>query len=135
MECKLKEVGALEPSFSVAGEKKKLGRYVGGSLPVEGYGIYKWGIAANIITPNPPKTYLSDKMTEEDVVNLCLSHLNYKKKWARKLQYGKLECRYFIFQEDSISVSLISDDRNNKNFWGRGQVNKIGKRKYNKKKR
>ena len=123
IECSLKEFGPYEPSFSYEGERKKLGRYEGGMMPSKGFGDMKWSIAARIVMPKSLKEFKEqDGLTEEQVVAACVKYLNKKPYRKRKLPYGNLACRHFIFHENEISVSLMTNDRNNKNFWGRGTI-------------
>ena len=123
IECSLKEFGPYEPSFSYEGERKKLGRYEGGMMPSKGFGDMKWSIAARIVMPKSLKEFKEqDGLTEEQVVAACIKYLNKKPYRKRKLPYGNLACRHFIFHENEISVSLMTNDRNNKNFWGRGTI-------------
>ena len=122
IECVLKEFGPYEPSFTYDGEKKKLGRYEGGTMPTKGFGDKKWSIAVRIVMTRPLDEFKEDGLTEEEVVQGCVKFLNKKPYRARKLPYGTLSCRHFVFHTDEISVSLMTDDRNNKNFWGRGSI-------------
>lgn len=123
IECSLKEFGPYEPSFSYEGERKKLGRYEGGMMPSKGFGDMKWSIAARIVMPKSLKEFKEqDGLTEEQVVAACIKYLNKKPYRKRKLPYGNLACRHFIFHENEISVSLMTNDQNNKNFWGRGTI-------------
>jgi len=122
IECSLKEFGPFEPSFSYDGEKKKLGRYEGGTMPNKDYGDKKWSVAARIIMPRSLTEFKEQGMTEKQIVEACVKFLNKKPYRKRKLPYGNLACRYFIFHDTEISVSLMTNDRNNKNFWGRGTI-------------
>jgi len=131
--CKFKELGELEPAIPATEEdRKKLGKYDRTNLNVEGYGHKKWGIVAYIIPDEPIKKYLNDGLTEQQIVEGCVSFLNKPPtKRSRKSRYGNLECRYFIFLEEMISVSLIIDQRNNKYFWGKG-IAQSARRAYSK---
>tara|TARA_R110002124_G_scaffold116400_4_gene272786 strand:+ start:37005 stop:37424 length:420 start_codon:yes stop_codon:yes gene_type:complete len=122
IECSLKEFGPYEPSFTYDGERKKLGRYEGGMMPTAGFGNKKWSIAACIVMSKSIEELKESGLTENQVVDGCIKFLNKKPYRARKLPYGTLACRHFIFHADEISVSLMTDDRNNKNFWGRGSI-------------
>ena len=128
IECVFKEVGLYEPAFQIAGERKKYGRYEGGNLNVEGFGTKHWTIAASIVPEVPVKKLLKEGLTEEEIVKGCVAFLNKPPtKRARKPPYGKLSCRHFVLVDDFISVSLVTDDRNNKNFWGRGTKKAMAK--------
>jgi hypothetical protein len=126
IECNLKEFGPYEPSFTYADERKKLGRYEGGLMPAAGFGEKRWSVAARIRMPKGIEEFKKDGLTEEQVIDGCIKFLNKKPYRARKLPYGTLACRHFIFHDNEISVSLMTDDRNNKHFWGRGII-KTGK--------
>ena len=122
IECSFREYGPLEPSFPSETDKKKLGRYEGGSL-CGNFGDKKWSVASTIVTSISLNKLKSEGLTEEEIVKRCVNFLNKKPYRARKKPYGDLECRFFVFGENEISVSLVTDDRNNKNFWGRGAKN------------
>ncbi len=122
IECTLKEFGPYEPSFTYEGERKKLGRYEGGMMPNKDFGDKKWAIAARIVLPKSLGDFKEDGLSEEDVVAACVKFLNKKPYRKRKLPYGTLACRHFVFHGNEISVSLMTNDRNNKNFWGRGSI-------------
>jgi len=126
IECNLKEFGPYEPSFTYVDERKKLGRYEGGLMPTAGFGEKRWSVAARICMSKGIEEFKKDGLTEKQVVDSCIKFLNKKPYRARKLPYGTLACRHFIFHDNEISVSLMTDDRNNKNFWGRGII-KTGK--------
>ena len=128
--CGFKEVGLLEPTSVIEGERKKLGRYEGGAVK-QTSDLRRWSIAAYIVPDSPLGSYLEQGMSERDVVDACVKHLNQPvSPRARKSPYGTLECRHFIFHEDKISVSLITSEKNNKHFWGRGKkIQDIGKAK------
>ena len=120
--CKFKELGELEPAIQApADDRKKLGKYDRTNLNVEGLGYKKWALVAYIIPDEPIQRYLNDGLTEQQIVEGCIAFLNQPPtKRSRKPRYGHLECRYFVFLEEMISVSLVVDQRNNKYFWGRG---------------
>ena len=91
-------------------------------MPTRGFGDKKWSIAARIIMPKSLAEMKEEGMTEEQIVEACVKFLNKKPYRKRKLPYGSLACRHFVFHGNEISVSLMTDDRNNKNFWGRGSI-------------
>jgi len=121
--CSFKEVGELEPVVMPAeSDRKKLGRYSGGNLNVEGYGFKSWVILAYIIPERPIKEYLEEGLTEQQIVDGCIEFLNQPPtKRSRKPKYGKLASHRHFFLEDKISASIIIDQKNSKYFWGRGQ--------------
>jgi hypothetical protein len=122
IECSLKEFGPFEPSFSYDGEKKKLGRYEGGMMPNKDFGDKRWSVAARIVMSKTLQEFKGEGLTEQQVIDGCVKFLNKKPYRKKKLPYGQLACRHFIFHGNEISVSLMTNDRNNKNFWGRGSI-------------
>jgi len=132
--CSFKEMGEQEPAIPCAeGGKKKLGRYSGGNLNVEGFGHKNWVVLAYIIPDRPIADYLGEGITQQQLVEGCVEFLNQPPtKRARKPKYGRLSCDSFYFLEDKISVSLIIDQRNSKYFWGRGNNKQSMSKKYSK---
>jgi len=120
--CSFKEVGELEPVVMPSeSDRRKLGRYSGGNLNVEGYGFKNWVILAYIIPERPIKEYLEQGLTEQQIVEGCIEFLNQPPtKRARKPKYGKLSYNKHYLLEGKISVSLVIDQKNSKYFWGRG---------------
>ena len=121
IECKFREFGPFGPAMIIEGERKKFGRYEGGTVPSTGFGDRKWSIAATIELPMSVEDYKAQGLSEQEIVDACMTFLNKKPKRARKFPYGSLACRFFVTHEKEISVSLLTNDRNNKNFWGRGK--------------
>ncbi|MCK5641063.1 MAG: hypothetical protein KAJ19_09710, partial [Gammaproteobacteria bacterium] len=114
-------------------DRKKLGRYSGGNLNVEGFGYKNWVVLAYIVPDKPIREYLEDGLTKQEIVEGCVEFLNQPPtKRARKPRYGKLSCNAFYFLEDKISVSLVIDQRNNKYFWGRGNNKQSMNKAYSK---
>lgn len=132
--CKFKEMGELEPVVPAGpDDRKKLGRYSGGNLNVEGFGYKNWVVLAYIVPDKPIREYLEDGLTKQEIVEGCVEFLNQPPtKRARKPRYGKLSCNAFYFLEDKISVSLVIDQRNNKYFWGRGNNKQSMNKAYSK---
>ena len=122
IECSLKEFGPFEPSFTYDNEKKKLGRYEGGMMPNKDFGDKRWSVAARIGMSKTLQEFKAEGLTEQQVIDGCVKFLNKKPYRKKKLPYGQLACRHFIFHGNEISVSLMTNDRNNKNFWGRGSI-------------
>lgn len=129
IKCEFVEVGEHEPAMkSPEGSRLKLGRYSGGNLNVEGYGFKSWIIVAYIKPDKPIKEYMDEGLTADELVNGCVEFLNQPPtKRSRKPRYGKLACNKFYILEDKISVSLITDQKNNKYFWGRGAKGSVKK--------
>ena len=132
--CKFKEMGELEPVVPAGpDDRRKLGRYSGGNLNVEGFGYKNWVVLAYIVPDKPIREYLEDGLTKQEIVDGCVEFLNQPPtKRARKPRYGKLSCNAFYFLEDKISVSLVIDQRNNKYFWGRGNNKQSMNKAYSK---
>ena len=120
--CSFKEVGELEPVVMPSeSDRRKLGRYSGGNLNVEGYGYKNWVILAYIIPDRPINEYIEEGLTEQQIVDGCIEFLNQPPtKRSRKPKYGKLASHAYFFLEDKISASIITDQKNSKYFWGRG---------------
>jgi len=120
--CSFKEMGELEPALPAGPEdKRKLGRYSGGNLNVEGFGSKNWVVLAYIIPEKPIAAYLKEGITEQQLVDGCIEFLNQPPtKRSRKPRYGNLSCDSFRILGDKISISLVIDQRNSKYFWGRG---------------
>ena len=75
--CKFKELKELEPALIREKDKRiKCGRYEGGNLNIKGFGYDKWGIAAYIIPDKPLKKYVAKGLTEQQIIEGCLRHLN-----------------------------------------------------------
>ena len=123
--CSFEKIEQWYP-FMNDGGTKKFGRYSTSNLAVKGLGFDKWALVANIILDKSLEEYASQGLTEEQVVEACLEHLNKPPtRRSRKPKYGKLTCHYFnVLEETKISVSLLTTERNSKHFWGRGIKNK-----------
>ena len=132
--CKFKEMGELEPVVPAGpDDRRKLGRYSGGNINVEGFGYKNWVVLAYIIPERPIREYLEEGFTRQQIVDGCIEFLNQPPtKRARKPRYGKLSCNAFYFLEDKISVALVIDQRNNKYFWGRGNNKQSMSKAYSK---
>ena len=129
IECCFEEIDEWSGLLDAKADKKKLGRYDGSNVRAEGIGVTCWPIIANIIPNSSIKSLLADGLSEEQIVLRCVKFLNKKPYRARKLRYGKLEVRYFIMDKENnkISASLTTTERNSKHFWGRGSFRKMGK--------
>jgi hypothetical protein len=116
--------------FMKSEETKKSGRYDTTNLPVKGLGYDKWALVANILLDEAMEKYLDMGMTEEEIVEGCITHLNKPPtKRSRKPKYGMLKCRYFnVIGDKKISASLITTERNSKHFWGRGSKSTPGRK-------
>ena len=109
--------------------KRKAGRYHGSmfwNLP--GFASKNWIVAARILVEDdiPPCT------TNEDLVEGCVEFINQpppRKKYQKKKptpKYGKLKLysAQVKREEDKILIValLVTSDRKNKNFWGKGTI-------------
>jgi len=127
IKCSLRDISAT-------GNETRKGRYHGSNFwDVTGAGHDKWVVAAYIDLDDraiPPW------MGEEDVVGECLAFLNepperkkYEKKKTQPL-YGNLSLYQYTFKKDStdqpyIEVLLITDQKKNEHFWGKGKSDKF----------
>ena len=119
---------------NTTGQEVKKGRYHRSNFwDVKGFGKDRWVIAAYLELENddfPPW------MSEEEVVEACLEYLNappprqiYEKKKHTSL-YGTLRPYQHTFKKDAdlhpyIEVILITDQRTNPSFWGKGKSDKF----------
>ena len=122
--CQFKLVGEYGEVLQLDPDaRKKCGIYEGSYLPIENYGFKKWSVVAYIIPDKGVPYYLDEGFEEQAIVEGCVEFLNKPPtKRHRKPLYGKLEVYRFFFQaaENRISVSLLTDQRKNKHFWGKG---------------
>lgn len=130
IECELRPHEKFESIFGATGEKVKLGSYHGTYFWGEpGFGVEKWAVIATI---DPVDTKRIKELTEQEIVEGCISFLNKPVGKRKKKQlYGNLKLHRFTLNEDgSIQTVLFTDQRNNKNFWGKGQkVNRSRRKK------
>jgi hypothetical protein len=126
IKCDLMEI--TEHELISDGKKKKFGRYHGSMFwSIPGFGSKKWVVAARIKVEDA----VSD-LTEQEILEGCIAYLNApppRKKFQRRIKkpkYGSLELYKGNFIEVAgnryISALLITDQRNNKHFWGKGIV-------------
>ena len=113
-------------------EDTKDGLYSASIYHFEGFGVTKWVVCAYLNADH--KKHLDEGMTSKEFIDRCLAHLNYvpetarKSKKPQKPKYGvlqplvsKITGEYDIkYKDDRIIVQLITDDRQNPNFWGEG---------------
>ena len=101
--------------------KKKFGYYSSTCLPVKGYGTKVWSVVAYIEVDY--KLHRESGFTDDQIVEGCLNFINKPEtRRHRKPRYGSKFSldSYKILDNGLISVSLLTDKRNNKNFWGKG---------------
>tara|TARA_R110000796_G_scaffold58198_1_gene134489 strand:+ start:212 stop:595 length:384 start_codon:yes stop_codon:yes gene_type:complete len=121
IECSFKP---LTEWYLVHGEegKKRCGHYSRSMLPVKGFGKTIWSVVAYIDVDYDE--HRAKGLTDKEIVEGCVSFLNKPlTKRHRNSRYGKLALNWFNILEDKgvISTCLLIDQRNNKNFWGKGQ--------------
>ena len=101
--------------------KKKFGYYSSTCLPVKGYGTKAWSVVAYIEVDH--KMYRESGFTDDQIVEGCLDFINKPEtRRHRKPRYGSKFSldSYKMLGDNLISVSLVTNVRNNKNFWGKG---------------
>jgi len=127
IKCSLRDISAI-------GNETRKGRYHGSNFwDVTGVGKDRWVVAAYID--------LDDKiippwLEEKEVAGECIAFLNkppdrkkYEKKKTEPL-YGNLSLYQYTFKKDPlgrpyIEVLLITDQKKNKYFWGKGKSDKF----------
>ena len=120
-ECSFRELSEWWLVDDNKSPKKKCGHYSNSCLPVKGYGSSVWSIVAYIEVDY--KTHRGNGYSDEQIVEGCVKFLNKPlTKRHRKPRYGKLIPNWFniLEEKEAISVCLLVDQRNNKNFWGKG---------------
>tara|TARA_R100000664_G_scaffold33355_1_gene50265 strand:+ start:2203 stop:2595 length:393 start_codon:yes stop_codon:yes gene_type:complete len=121
-ECSFKELSEWFVLDNNDGKKKKCGHYSSSALPVKGYGKKVWSVVAYIDVDY--ESHREAGYDDEQIVQGCVNFLNKPlTRRHRKPRYGKLTPNWFNVLEDKkvISVCLLIDQRNNKNFWGKGR--------------
>lgn len=122
----------IKKSKYAVDEEMKDGLYSSSVYNVEGFGVTKWVVCAYLKVDH--KKYLDEGMTSKALIDSCLEHLNYmpeparKTKKAQKPKYGNLQPLVskitgeydVVYKDDRVIVQLITDDRQNPNFWGEG---------------
>ena len=121
IECKFRPMEKYEVIFGERGVRKRLGSYHGSYFwDVKGFGCQKWAVSAII-----EGDFTEHKELEsESLAAACVGFLNRPVgKRKKKQPYGNLEVYKHALQEDgSLHVILITDQKKNKNFWGKGQT-------------
>lgn len=128
IKCNLEQV---EKYFFITGNdiEKRCGRYcLSNFWDIKGYGSKKWVVCVRIVLEDSDLFSVYEK---EDLISGCLNHLNKpppRKKYAKKTpkpKYGLLKhYRSKIIDKGGrkmISALLITDDKKNKLFWGKGK--------------
>ena len=149
IKCRLRLHERFEGIFGQRGEKKKLGSYHGSYFwDVAGFGRDKWMLILTIEGVDIDK-YLESGLSEEEVVEGCIGFLNTPVGKRKKKQlYGNLELyrpknpswtegeynpRFTIKESDDakyIVAMVLTDQKKNKNFFGKGHsIFKIRRKK------
>ena len=129
--CEFRQIQEWVSLPDVASEKKRLGRYSGSIHRVPGFGQKKWVVLAYLDIPDLP-LHMAQGISEREILEGCVEFLNQpppRRKYQRRNQkplYGTLELLSYRFvdkvKDRVCCVSLVTDQRKNKNFWGTGQT-------------
>jgi len=124
--------------MNFTGSEVRKGRYHGSNFrDVKGFGKNRWVIGAYIDFDCASELGQSPAwMSEEEVISDCIKYLNEvpkRKKYEKKKPkppYGNLSLYRYTFKRNEgarrnyIEVLLITDQKKNPNFWGKGQSDK-----------
>jgi hypothetical protein len=128
IECQLRKIKEFI-HYDGLEKKEKLGRYHGSNFfDIPEFGRKRWVVAAYIDADFEP--FVINKSTG-DIVQECINFLNQpppRKKFAKRVKrplYGKLEVYKYKLREDKsgklyAEVLLITNQKKNRHFWGRG---------------
>jgi len=134
IECTLRPITKYGKLFAATpSDRRKLGSYHGSYFwGVSGFGRDKWMVTVTVEDFEAPPD-----LSPREIVEACIRHLNQPVgKRKKRAPYGHLELYApalpswsekttpgaFTFLEDgAFQALLIIDQRNNKNFWGKGQ--------------
>lgn len=129
--CEFRQIQEWVSLPDIGGEKRRLGRYSGSIHRVPGFGHKKWVVLAYLDIPDLPLR-MAQGTTEREILEGCVEFLNQpppRQKYQRRNRkplYGTLELLSYKFidkGDDRVCcVSLVTDQRKNKNFWGTGQT-------------
>lgn len=122
----------IKKSKYAVDEETRDGLYSSSVYSVEGFGVTKWVVCAYLKVDH--KKLLDEGMTSKALIDGCLAHLNYmpeparKTKKAQKPKYGNLQPLVskitgeydVVYKDDRVIVQLVTDDRQNENFWYEG---------------
>jgi len=120
VECGFRPHEKYESIFGKRGEKQRLASYHGSYFwGVKGFGTDRWVVAGTIegdFSGHP-------ELPLEELAQGCVNFLNRPVGKRKKRQpYGTLELfRVTSLDDGSIQVLLMTDQKKNKDFWGRGQ--------------
>lgn len=130
IECEF--INIKKSSFTKEIETKS-GLYSNSMYNFPEFGTTKWVVCAYLKVDY--QKYIDEGLSTKDLIDRCLLHLNFMPETARKSKkiqkpkYGNLQPlvsritgEYDIkYKGDRIIVQLITDDRENPNFWGQGE--------------
>ena len=131
IDCKLRDIPSV-------GTELRCGRYHGSNFwDLKGFGENKWVVAVYIdFDDTEALGQMQPWHTEKEVMQACLAFLNqppprikYQKKESEPL-YGRLSIYQYVFKKDEhgrhyIEALLITDQRQNRHFWGKGKRDKF----------
>lgn len=114
MECEFLHI----PKYShMPSTDLKQGRYMTSVYTIDGFGRNKWVVGAYLMI---------DGDINDDVIKRCVNYLNsitVNKKGKKK--YGNLQLHRFNKikrnGKELVCIEIITDERNNENFWGEGE--------------
>ena len=109
--------------------KTKSGRYHGSMFwDIPGFASKKWVVAARILVEDE----VPENTSDNELIEGCVDYINQpppRKKYQKKKpvpKFGKLELykAQIKKEEDKILILalLVTNDRKNKHFWGRGII-------------
>ena len=124
------EYGHILPAWNATSQKS--GRYHGSNFwSIKGFGVNRWPVIAKIWVDW--ESLLSEGLNQSEIFKGCVAHLNKippRKKFERRQRrkpYGTLsyEPVHLAFKKDNqgkpfIEAIMMTDQRNNRNFWGEG---------------
>jgi len=109
--------------------KTKMGRYHGSMFwDIPGFASKKWVLATRILVEDN----IPDNIPDEDLISGCVEYINQpppRKKYQKKKpvpKFGKLELYKAEIKKEGnethIVALLVTRDRRNKYFWGKGLI-------------
>jgi hypothetical protein len=129
--CEFRQIQEWVSLPDLGGEKKRLGRYSGSIHRVPGFGQKKWVVLAYLEIPDLP-LHMAQGTPEREILEGCVEFLNQpppRRKYQRRNQkplYGTLELLSYKFIDKGgdrvCCVTLVTNQKKNKNFWGAGQT-------------
>lgn len=113
------------PQYShMKSDSYKNGRYMTSVYTIDGFGRNKWVVGAYLKIDF--EKYKALKYSDDEVIKRCVNYLNsltINKKGKKK--YGNLQLYRFKKLnkngQDLVCIEIVTDERNNENFWGEGE--------------